>query len=174
MNDKTLIMTWLSMNSIQQALYTYSWKVFMLTKLGSRWLIWEQMSRLRSLLRVLSFSLAEMQTSISKSMPICCVKDMLQGSQVVSSIFSRDHRERTFCLRNGLISYRLVVKKELNLNRKQSRKHNKKKLIQVAWQISSLPNIWLNLTRLWMTKKCGRKRIRKSLKKLISNQCSIK
>ena len=174
MNEKILIMTWLSMSSIQRALYTYSWKVFMLTKLESRWPIWEQMSRSRNLLRVFSFSLAEMRTSISKSMPICCVKDMLQDSQVVSSIFSRDHKERTYCLRNGLISYRLVVKKELNLNRKQSRKLNKKKLIQVAWQISSLRSIWLNLIRLLMTRKCGRKRIRKSLKKLISNQCFIK
>ena len=79
-----------------------------------------------------SFLLVKMQISISKSMPICCVKDTYQGSQVVSSIFSRDHKVKIYCLRNGLISYRLAVKKMLDLNRRQSRKLNKKKLIQVA------------------------------------------
>ena len=57
---------------------------------------------------------------------------MWQDSQAVSSIFSRDHKEKTYYLRNGLISYRLVERKELDLNRNQSRKLNKKKLIQVV------------------------------------------
>ena len=107
-------------------------------------------------------------------MQTCSAKVILQGSQVVSSRFWKDHRVKKFCLRSGSIWFSWVAMRGLKLNKTWLRKLNRKNWTLEVWQTSSLHNTWPNLTKLSTMMNPGNLRTKKCSTRMTLIQCFIK